>query len=97
MIPILVGDEVHNSKNNEPCNNMEQCKSSKELLKANGLTRDMSNKIEDSHSVTAISISMKLYPKDCWGGFWSHQSHVLLLHNVCSLVIVTIQEKQCMF
>jgi len=38
------------------------------------------NKTEDSDSVMAILISTKPYPKDCWGGSWSHRSHVLPLH-----------------
>ena len=55
---------------------VEQCKRSMEL---SNLQARRVKKTEDSHSVTAILISMKPYPKDCWGGSWSHRSHVLPL------------------
>jgi len=57
---------------------VERCKGSVEL--SNSRARRV-NKTEDSHSVTAILISTKPYPKDCWGGSWSYQSHVLPLHQ----------------
>jgi len=56
---------------------VERCKGSMEL--SNSQARRV-NKTEDSYSMMAILIAMKPYPKDCWGGSWSHRSHVLPLH-----------------
>ena len=56
---------------------MERCKGSVELSNSRA---GRVNKTEDSHSMTAILISTKPYPKDCLSGSWSHWSHVLPLH-----------------
>ena len=57
---------------------VERCKGSMEL--SDSSARRV-NKTEDSYSVMAILISTKTDPKDCWGGSWSHWSHVLPLHR----------------